>query len=292
MNNELIKIIKARNIHPISYKKIKNIYVINNRYAIKFNTNNYDIYKYLVTKNFLLFPKNYSNINDNYDMSLYIEDLNINKDQKVNDYIKIISLLHQKTSYRREIGLDEIKEKYENINNRINYLRDYYLKLNDEIDSSLFFSPSSYLLIRNISLIYSMLDRISVLLNDIYKEIKDTKSIRVSLLHNNVDLDHLIINEGEYLISWDYSYFDNPIYEIEKIYRKYTCEIELNDLIKIYESINKLTNIEKKLLIINLSIPKEIKLTSDTYFDTKLVNDEINYLTKVNELLIKYQNEL
>ena len=49
---------------------------------------------------------------------------------------------------------------------------------------------------------------------------------------------------------------------------------------------------EKCLLLVNLSIPNRIELTNNTYSDTKTINNEINYLKKVYELLIKYENEL
>jgi len=287
MNNEIKKIIKERNIHPLSYKKINNVYIINNQYVIKLNANNYDIYKYLASKDFMFFPKNFNNQLDNYDMSLYIDNLNINNESKINDYLKILALLHKKTSYKREIDLDEIKEKYEDLNKKIINLKKYYLELNDEIDHHIFFSPSEYLLVKNISLIYGILDNSEILLSDIYKKIKNEKSIRVSLLHNNINLDHFLISDHEYLISWDKAYFDSPINEIEEFYRKYYRQIELSDLLLIYENINKLTILEKQLLIVNLSIPKEIELTNNTYLDTKLINDEINYLKNIYELLMK-----
>jgi len=289
MNNEIIKIIKERNIHPISYRKINNVYVINNNYAIKLNTNNYDIYKYLTSRDFLFFPENITNLNDNYDISLYIDGLIVNKEEKINDYLKLLAILHKKTSYKREINLDEIKEKYENLNRRIINLRKYYIELNEKLDHEMFFSPSAYLLLRNISLIYSILDNSELLLNDIYNQITKEKSIRISLLHNNVDLDHLIISSQEYLVSWDKSCFDSPILEIEKFYRKYYRDIDINDLLIIYESINKLTILEKQLLIISLSIPHKLEITSNTYLDTTIINDEIDYLKTLYELLIKYK---
>ena len=285
MNKELIKILKDENIHPISYQKIKSVYVINNYYVIKLNTNNYDIYKYLVSRDYLLFPKSFSKKENNYDISLFINNLTINDEQKITEYIKTIALLHKKTSYKREINLDEVKEKYEYLKNKIISLREYYLKLNDKLDNELFLNPSAYLLLRNISLIYNTLNNIENLLNEIYQVIKDDKSIRVSLIHNNTNLDHLIISDNKYLVSWDKAMFDNPIYEIKDIYRKYYNLIELNDLINIYESINKLTDIEMKSLLIILAIPNEIKLTNNTFNDTKKINNEVNYLNKVNELL-------
>ena len=295
MNRKIIDIIHELNIHPIAYQKIKSVYVIKTKeldYAIKLNTNNYDIYKYLLSRDYRFYPKNYNQLNDDFDISLYINGLIINNEQKINDYIKLIALLHQKTSYKREINLDEIKDKYESIIKKINKLREYYLSINEKINHELFLSPRSYLLVRNISLIYNVLDSIELLINELYQENKEEKSIRVALLHNNVDLDHLIIGTQNYLISWDKAYFNSPIYEIEDIYRKYYNIIELNDLLSIYENVNELNLFEKKLLIINLALPKELQLTNNTYNDTKIINNEITYLSKVYKLLIKYRNEI
>ena len=144
-----------------------------------------------------------------------------------------------------------------------------------------------YLLVRNISLIYEILNQSLIILNELYEKIKNDKSIRVSLLHNNPDLDHLIINDHYCLISWDKSYFDSPVYELEGFYRKYYQYIEINDFLKTYELTNKLSNEEKTYLLILLLVPKEIHLTNDTYHDTEIINNEINYLNKVYELLKK-----
>lgn len=288
MNNELINIIKKRNIHPIGYKRIKNVYLIHDHdkdYIIKLNTNNCDIYKYLTSREFSFFPKNITNHEDNYDISVFVDGLIIDKEQKLSDFIKLIATLHYKTSYKREIDLDEIKEKYESLSSKIIYLKKYYLEINDKINHELFLSPSEYLLVRNISLIYRTLDIINELLDEVYHKVKNKKSIRVGLLHNNPDLDHLIVNEKEYLISWDKSYFDSPIIEIEKIYRKYYQYITLNDLLKIYENINKLNNIEKDLLLIVLAIPKKIEFIENEYINTNNINTEINYLKDVYEVL-------
>ena len=109
MNNELYEIIKVHKFHPKSYQKIRNVYVIDDhdkRLVIKLNTNNYDIYKYLISRDFHCFPDNYNKINDNYEISLYIDDLSVSKEQKISDYLSVLAMLHYKTSYKREIDLD------------------------------------------------------------------------------------------------------------------------------------------------------------------------------------------
>ena len=287
--NHLHNAIKKLNIHPFSYKKIKNVYLVNDEYIIKLNTNKYDIYKYLVSKSFLSVPKFYNDSNDNYDILEYIKEYKMDKVQKINDYLKILSILHFKTSYKREIDLDEIKKNYEELINRIHYLRKYYYELNDVIDKEIFLSPSYYLLVRNISMIYSVLNICEDKLNKIYNKLKNTKSIRICLLHNNISLDHLLLNDKEYLISWDKSYFDNPIIELENFYKKYYEFITINDFFKIYETVNKLTTIEKELLLVKLAIPSEIKFTNNNLEDSEKVNKEINYLKNIYDILISFK---
>ena len=284
MNKEIRKIINVANIHPISYEKKGKIYIISDKkktYVIKLNTNNSDIYKYLLSRDFLFFPEMLSLKNSNYDMYEYIPEIKEDKEQKIEDLIVIIAKLHNKTSYLREIDLDEIKSIYESIKKEIDKTKDFYIKINDLIDKEVFLSPPEYLLIRNISLIYYALNLANNYIDDWYRTIINEKSIRVSLLHNNISIEHLIINEDKYLISWDKAYFDNPIYDIEGIYRKYYASIEFANALRIYEKNNKLNCLEYKLLVARLLIPKIIYFSSNTLQDTEEINEEISFLNKI-----------
>ena len=288
MNDELRSIIKEHNLRPLSYRKIKKAYIIdtkNDRYVLKPNTNNYDIYKYLISRDFNYFPHNYNTRSGNYDLSHYIEDNSLNNDQKLNDLISVVATLHKKTSYLREIDLDDIKEIYEKLSYAINESIKYYSNLNDYIDTVMFYSPSEYLLVRNISLIYFMLEFSRRKLDNWYSLIKEEKSIRNSLVHNNLDLDHLLINKGYYLISWDKATFSQPIDDLYSLYSNYYNRIELSDFLKSYQGISSLNKLETDLLLIKLSIPKIIEFTSDTYQDTKKINDLLFYLNKIYKLI-------
>jgi len=287
MNSELREIIASHNIRPLSYKKIKKAYIIDtkdNRYVLKPNTNNYDIYKYLKSRDFNYFPDNY-NINGNYDLSSYIEDNSLNNDQKLNDLISVMATLHKKTSYLRELDLDDIKATYEELLNKINDAIKYYSTLNDYIDTLVFYSPSEYLLIRNISLIYFMLEFSKRKLDDWYNNIREEKSIRNSLIHNNLEMDHLLINNGYYLISWDKAMFSLPIDDLYKLYINNYSRMELGDFIRNYQSINHLNKYELDLLLIKLAIPSIVELTSDTFDDVKKINKLLFYLNKVYKLI-------
>lgn len=288
MNNELSNIILKRKIHPKSYRKIGKVYLVCGRdedYIIKLHTCNYDIYKYLLSRKFYHFPKNLTYSNDNYDISIYISDINMDKYQKLNDLLVITSLLHKVTSYQREIDLDDIKKIYEDINENINNQMIYYSSLNDTYDNTEFLSPSQYLLLRNVSLIYYLLDYSKKMIDEWYLKIKEKKSIRVCLIHNNLSLDHFIVNQDKYLISWDKAMFDNPIYDLLHLYRLYFKEINLNNLFLIYENNNKLDDLEKKLLLVLLITNDNIVMTNNELINTKRINDRITFLEKIYECL-------
>ena len=70
--NEVRNILKKRGLHPKSYEKRQNIFIVetnDGKYVIKKNTNNCDIYDYLNTRGFYHYPSNYNVKNDNYDFS-------------------------------------------------------------------------------------------------------------------------------------------------------------------------------------------------------------------------------
>lgn len=292
--NNLYEILEMHHIHPLSYLKKKNVYIVHTKdksYVIKLNTSNYDIYKYLISHGFNFFPQNYNYKSDTYDLSLYIENDEEKEEQKITDLMEIIAILHKKTTYKRCLDLDEIKEIYENLKTKIQNSRNYYVKLNNEIDKEIFFSPSMYLLVRNISLIYYMLNYSEHEIDEWYQRVAKEKSIRVSLLHNNIDLEHLIVQENRYLISWDKASFDFPINDIQMFFNKYYKLINLSDMLNLYCRINPLSELEKKLLLVKLSIPSIIELSLNTYDDTIKINNMIYFLNKVYELIKKKDNK-
>ena len=293
MNEKLVKVIEKHHLHPKAYLCKGKVWIIkdNHSYVIKLNTSNYDIYKYLLSRGFNNYPENFNNKNDDYDLNIYIEDESRKKEQKVSDLIKLVASLHKKTSYIRELTLDDIKKDYEYLKDKILQTKDYYEKLNDSIDKEEFLSPSRYLLIRNISLFYYLLNFCEDYLYKWYQTIKDSKRVIISINHNNLSIDHLIVNDAKYLISWDKASFDMPINDIEIFFRNNFENIELSELIKIYEEINKITKDEKILLLIHLALPDIISFTNNTYKDITLLNREIIFLNNVYTMVRHFLKE-
>ena len=91
--NSLHDVIKKHGLHPKAYQKNKSIYIVdsdNHRLAIKLNTNNYDIYKYLISRDFLCFPEYFNDATDECDILEYIDNVDVSIPQKINDYINVL----------------------------------------------------------------------------------------------------------------------------------------------------------------------------------------------------------
>ena len=295
MNNER-SFLKKYNIIPTGYEYKNNVKIIetkNNKYVLKRNKNNVlDIFNYLHLKNFNYFPNVYNkDRNDLYEIYEYIDSSDMSNYEKSEEIIYLLSLLHNKTTSYKDIDIDEYKKIYEDINNKLNELEEYYVNLNDEIDKEIYMSPSNYLLVRNIKKIYSAIYYCKTELEEFYNIVKDNPKKRVSLIHNNIDLSHLLRNENSYLISWDNAKFDIPVYDLIKFYKKNYNDVDFTNLFKLYESKYPLHNEERKLLFISLSIPDKLDLRSDDEFlKTKKVNDLLLYLQKTDDIILQYNS--
>ena len=261
----------------------------NNKYVVKKDKNNIDsIYNYLESRDFNGFPKILFS-KDGYNVFEYLDN-NINPiEQKAYDMITLLSLLHEKTTYYKPIDIDEYKEIYENLTNEIDYKMDYYNKVIDSIEMHMFWSPSEYLIARNISKIFGALTYSKKSLNNWYDIVKMKSNKRVVTIYNNIALDHVIRNEKLYLLSWDNSKRDIPIYDLYNFYKKYFNLFDFEELLKHYENKYKLTKDEKVLLCILISIPPLIKYDKDEIINCKNIKKIIDYLYKSEVVVSKIE---
>mgnify|MGYP003292754481 CR=1 FL=1 len=230
------------------------------RYVIKDKCSDelYNIYEYLSSRNFEYFPRNITS-NDKYNVYEYIEEVDNPIEQKAYDMISMLSLLHNKTTYYKEMDIDEYKEIYERISYKIESRINYYNNLISMIETTMFISPSQYLIARNISKILGALDYSRRSINEWYDLVKTRGKKRVVTLYNNIDLNHIIRNKDIYLISWDKSKIGIPIYDLYSFYLKYSNILDFKDLLKHYEERYPLLEEEKMLFNILISIPSEIE---------------------------------
>ena len=285
-------LIEKSNLKPIKYAKKKSVYIIetnDNKYVIKKKNDNY-ILNYLKTRNFDYMPK-ILNEDETYQLTEYIDEINVPDDQKIFDLIDIVSLLHYKTTHFKEVDANYYKGLYEDITGNIEYLRNYYNDLIAIIDNKEFMAPYEYVIARNIGKIYEALDFSQREIEVWYEEVKNEKKRRVVVLHNNLDLSHFIRNEESYLISWNRAKIDNPIFDLYKLYKKCGNDFDFNSLLSKYENKYPLLDHEKRFLFILMSMPEEIDLTGSNYTITSNVSERIDLIYKTESIISPYYSE-
>lgn len=288
-------ILKRYSLKPHRYVKEGNVVIIdtdNGKYVIKEKKQNKNkIYNYLNSRNFNYYPNYINDINEDYEVTEYIDEFDIPLDQKMTDLIDLVSLLHNKTTHYQETDEDDYKEIYEDITNNIIYLNSYYNDLINIIDTKVYPSPSEYLLARNITKIFAALNYTNDELKNWYEIVKKSNKKRLVVLHNNLDLSHFLRNNNSYLISWDKSKIDMPIFDLYKLYKRNGLEYEFSEMLKRYEKNYPLLPEERKLLFILMALPDKIEFNKNEYQNCKEVNRMIDFVYKTEMIISPYYSK-
>lgn len=291
MNRELRNLFDENKIITKKITLINNVKIVEtetDKLVIKKrNTDLEEIFNYLKSRSFEYIPEIIYRT-ENYDVYKYINDTYLEKEEKMLDIIKLVTLLHSKTTFYKEIDDDTYKELYENLTERIDYLYNYYNDIADIIENYDYMSPSNYLFIRNISKLFASLEYSKYQLNNWYQIIEEKKRIRVVNIHNNLSLEHYLLDERPYLISWDSSKRDLPIYDLITLYKKYYKELDFCDLFRIYESNYPLLKEEKNLLFCLLTVPDKLDFNDTEFNCCKKVKKFYEYLFATERLINDY----
>lgn len=269
--------------------KIKIVHTDDGIYVLKPKTRdtNRQIIPYLKSRKFEYFPEIIEE-NDDYIMMPYLEDYDIPKEQKMMDLVELMGLLHSKTTHYKDVTEDDYKEIYEDLSNNILYLQTYYEDMITFIENKVYYSPKEYLLARNITKIFSSLYFCKQELELWYDMVKEKREKRITVLHNNLRLEHFIRNEKSYFISLDKAKVDIPVFDFYKLYHRHILEYDFNKIFKKYNKIYPLTDDEKKLLFILVSLPEKLEFTEDEYEDTLKVSKMIDKLYKSEYFISPY----
>ena len=276
---------------PYKIERKNNVFIyktMDGNYVIKLNPKiDYKkLYSYLESRSFDYIPNIHPDSRDDMVVFDYIEDFEIDKNQKILDLINLVSLLHSKTSYYKDVTVDKYKEIYELIKNNILSMDTYYQEMFDkEVDKEIY-SPSSYLFLRNYSLIYNACRYTLDNIESWYLKIQDKGRQRVVLVHNNLKLEHMIKNREEYLISWDQYTIDSPVLDLFNLYKNEWENVSFKEVLDTYYSNFDLYEEEKLLFNILISIPYKIEDSSNEYERCRNIRRLINYLGKSSILIL------
>lgn len=247
-----------------------------------------ELYTYLTNRGFTNYPKIIDSSRDEVNVFEYVEDIKLPKEQKCDDLIEIIASLHNKTSYFKEVSEDRFKSIYEDVLSNINYLSNYYNTLYEIGFNEVYASPSTYIFMRNYYKLNSALEYAKSELENWYSLVTSETKIRVCLIHNNLELNHLL---NDKLISWDNYMIDTPVIDIVKLYKKEWKNINFSEILERYMYKFPLLEYEKKLLFILISMPPDIKKSDNEFEKCKVVSEVMDYVFKTEELIRPYNAE-
>lgn len=254
--------------------------------------NKKELFNFLDSKDFpyVLKPINLE-AEDSFEIYPYIEPKVISGEEKAVDMMYILSLLHNKTSFYKEVVLDDIKALYEQMTKKIEYLYYYYRDIQDIIEKKVYMAPDEYLLVRNMTAVYMALDYAKRKIDNWYEDVKNKKSLRYALLHYKVETSHFIEGDSSYFISWDHAQKDFPIYDFLNFFQSEYQTLDMNSLFNIYKHKYPFTNDEENLFFSLISLPPKIELGKNTYNKYSEVYRFVTYLNKSYEFLSKQDKE-
>ena len=292
MNKELRELFDSKHIVTQKITLKNNVRIIDTgeeQFVIKRRDKDLNqLYKYLKSRSFDYFPEVVYQT-ENYDVYRYIEDIEIPKEERAEDLVKLLTLLHSKTTFYKEIDDDTYKELYEGIIKQLDYLLNYYNDIAELIEKEEYMSPSHYYFIRNISKVFASLSYCRYHIDKWYEVIEEKKRIRVVNLHNSLSLDHYLVDgEKPYLISWRLSKRDIPIYDMIKLYKIYYKDIDFCELLRKYEMHYPFLSEEKELFFVLISIPERLDFGDGEYTMCKKIKKFYDYLTTSEKLRADY----
>ena len=268
-------------------KKIDNLEIFDYGNKIlcrkKTNTNNLKKYKYLKSKDFnnIIVP----NIINGYEVREYIKEVSITNEDKLNQLVYLISLLHTKTTHYKNISINDIKEFYEKITDEIIETKKYYNEIIENNDVYYFMKPSIEIIINKASLFLVALDNSKFFLDKWYEIIKNKSRKRVVMNHNNLKITNFIVSEQSYLINFDQSIIDYPIFDLISLFKNNYKIIDMIDLFEVYNSKYPLL-LEEKFLLFSLLLKIEIiNLDNCEIINTRNICNIIMYLDKISVFL-------
>lgn len=250
-----------------------------------------EIHNYLNVKKYHNYLPIINDYSDSFEIYPFIEEVSVSNSSKAMDMIYELSMLHIKTTTYEEINLDEVKKLYEDTNKRIEYLYKYYLDLQDYIEGNVYMAPSEYLLIRNISLVYRLLNFSKEKLDAWFKNREKLQKERYVLLNNNLKMEHFLEGEDNYFINWSKAKRGLVIYDFLNFFQNNYLELDMKSLYQLYRSKYPFSMSEENLFLALLAIPFEVDFKDSNYVNTLKVKNLVIYLNKVREFISEEDEE-
>jgi len=289
--NLYIKLLK-----PLKVERINSVYILytmDGDYVLKKSKCDYKkLYSYLNSRGFKNYPELFDSTRNDCYLFKYEKDLEIDNNQKIKDIFNTVSILHNKTSYFKDVTSIIYNNIYDDINSNLEYLNNKFKYFFDNDINNRVLIPSRYLFLRFYSLFYFSIIESKKYLDKWFDMVKSNNKERVCLIHNNLKLEHYIKNDNDYLISWDKYKFDTPVLDIYEFYKNTYLNGNIVDNMDIYLEKYPWNESEKLLFCSLITIPFDISFDTNEIDLCREIRKNIIYLNKSYELVTKMAIEV
>lgn len=288
MNREFLE---QHNLHPRSIRYKNHVQIIedkNKKIVVKKNRKKIpNLYSYLYNRNFTNFPSVLTSNDEDYEITEYIEDINIEDAQKIEDMIYLLSILHNKTTFYKEVELETLKKIYEEMSEEYQYLFSYYQSIHTMIEEEVYMSPSHYYFILQASDIYQILIKGKEALENWYMIASQKKTLRFALNHNHLKKEHLLENQQLYFISWDLAENNFPVIDLTSLFKYNYMDVDLFTILSLYESKYKLLDYEYYFFLAKICLLIRIDFNESEETKIEEITKFLQYVQKVKDFLLK-----
>lgn len=219
----------------------------------------------------------------------YLPNKYLDNDYLAKRLVLNLSILHNKTTIYKEIDKDKQKCEYDDLRNRIIYLEKYYYTLQDVIESKIYMSPLEYIVIRNISIIYSALNYSKELLNKWNDLIKKKKTIRLVYCHGKCCLEHFLNQDEGYFISLENAHLDRPMLDFIYFYNKNYDDTDMISNFKFYQHRYRYDEEEITYFLLKLVIVDKLDVYESSLSKVIEVSNYFEKLKSISEFILEYQ---
>ncbi len=281
--NSLLKYSYINNIKVLTYSDNSKILVKTKK---KYNLEK--IYNYLDSHNFNNYLKPLK-ITDREVYFQYLPKVLLDNDERAKKLVYNLSVLQNKTTTYKEIDRDRQKEDYDKLKNKILYLENYYFTLQDTIENKVYMSPSEYLFIRNVSIIYQALNFSKEILEKWYKIVKEKTTERFVYCHGKCELAHFLCNDEGYFISLENAHLGKPTEDFLYFFNKNYKDTDMLSNFRFYQHRFHYKEEELLYFIVNLVIPKKIDIYKSSLKKCMELTDYFDKLKVTSNFVLEYQ---
>lgn len=289
MNKSISDVCNKYAINVDKIKLLSNYYIVfdeGKSYLLKNkNSSLKELFDYFDNINFNHYLRPLHGFDDHYEIYNYYDEV-CSDEKKHNMLIESLSELHKKSMYNEEN--ENFDKLYDSINNKINYLTNYYLDLQDYIERFSFPRLDYHYLIVNISSFNVLLNLAKKKLDDWYES--SNHEIRKSIIVGCPTLDNFCSADYGYFINFDYYKKDYFIYDLVNVFKDKHSD-NLYSLFNIYIEFNKLTDSELKLFDSLLCIPEKLEFSSNSYNNILCIKEALKYNNKIYEFFLEKNKE-